>query len=69
MADQAYERGLETREEMLGSEHGRTKVENADEFTRERIRDLMTRVMPDCGIQTALDSPRHPAALLEPGLA
>jgi hypothetical protein len=27
MADQAYERGLEIREEMLGSEHGRAKVE------------------------------------------
>ena len=35
MADQAYWRGLEIREEMLGSGHGGAKVEHAAEFARE----------------------------------
>ncbi len=42
MADHAYERGLEIREEMLGSEHGRAKVEGAGEFTRD-FEELVTR--------------------------
>jgi len=42
MADHAYERGLEIREEMLGSEHGRAKVEGADDFTRD-FEELVTR--------------------------
>jgi 4-carboxymuconolactone decarboxylase len=42
MADEAYERGLEIREEMLGSEHGRSKVEGADDFTRD-FEELVTR--------------------------
>jgi len=42
MADDVYERGLAIREEMLGPEHGRAKVENADEFTHD-FEDLVTR--------------------------
>jgi 4-carboxymuconolactone decarboxylase len=42
MADHAYERGLEIREEMLGAEHGRSKVEGADDFTRD-FEELVTR--------------------------
>jgi 4-carboxymuconolactone decarboxylase len=41
MADGRYERGLEIREEMLGSEHGRAKVEGADDFTRD-FEELVT---------------------------
>ena len=35
MADEAYERGLQIRDEMLGAEHGRAKVESADAYTRD----------------------------------
>ena len=42
MSDAVYERGLAIREEMLGSEHGRSKVEDADEFTRD-FEELVTR--------------------------
>jgi 4-carboxymuconolactone decarboxylase len=42
MADEAYERGIAIREEMLGSEHGRAKVENADDYTRD-FEELVTR--------------------------
>jgi 4-carboxymuconolactone decarboxylase len=42
MADDAYERGIAIREEMLGSEHGRERVENADDYTRD-FEDLVTR--------------------------
>ena len=42
MADAAYERGLAIREEMLGPELGRARVEDADEFTRE-FEELVTR--------------------------
>ena len=31
MADQAYQRGLEIRDAMLGPEHGTAKVRSADE--------------------------------------
>jgi len=42
MEDKAYERGLAIRDEMLGAEHGRAKVESADEFTRD-FETLVTR--------------------------
>jgi 4-carboxymuconolactone decarboxylase len=42
MADEAYQRGLEIREEMLGDEHGRSEVENADAFARD-FEELVTR--------------------------
>ncbi len=42
MEDKAYERGLAIRDEMLGAEHGRAKVESADEFTRD-FEALVTR--------------------------
>ncbi|HVW19543.1 MAG TPA: carboxymuconolactone decarboxylase family protein [Solirubrobacteraceae bacterium] len=41
MADSRYERGLEIREEMLGAEHGRAKVEGADDFTHD-FEELVT---------------------------
>src|SRR3981081_234543 len=37
-----YEKGIAIREEMLGPEHGRAKVENQTEFTRE-FEELVTR--------------------------
>jgi 4-carboxymuconolactone decarboxylase len=42
MTDDPYQRGLEIREEMLGSEHGRAKVDEADDFTRD-FEELVTR--------------------------
>jgi len=42
MADHAYERGLEIRDEMLGREHGTAKLEAADDFTRD-FEELVTR--------------------------
>jgi len=40
--DELFERGLQIREEMLGAEHGRAKVENANDFTRD-FEHLVTR--------------------------
>ena len=42
MADHAYERGLEIRDEMLGREHGTEKLAVADDFTRD-FEELVTR--------------------------
>jgi 4-carboxymuconolactone decarboxylase len=43
MADDAlYEKGIAIREEMLGPEHGRAKVESQPDFTRE-FEELVTR--------------------------
>jgi 4-carboxymuconolactone decarboxylase len=40
--DELYEKGIAIREEMLGPEHGRAKVESQPEFTRE-FEELVTR--------------------------
>src|SRR5438477_13110995 len=42
MTDELYEKGIAIREEMLGPEHGRAKVESQPEFTRE-FEELVTR--------------------------
>jgi 4-carboxymuconolactone decarboxylase len=44
MADteEIYERGIAVRDEMLGSEHGRAKVETQSEFTAD-FEELVTR--------------------------
>jgi hypothetical protein len=56
MADEVYERGLAIGDEMLGPEHGRAKVESADEFTRD-FEEFC------CAIPAALDGIRHAAAV------
>ena len=33
--DELYEKGIAIREEMLGPEHGRAKVESQGDFTRD----------------------------------
>ena len=33
LADELYEKGIAIREEMLGPEHGRAKVESQPDFT------------------------------------
>src|ERR1700731_4764888 len=40
--DELYERGIAIREEMLGPEHGRAKVESQPDFTRD-FEELVTR--------------------------
>ncbi|HUZ20437.1 MAG TPA: carboxymuconolactone decarboxylase family protein [Acidimicrobiales bacterium] len=40
--DELYEKGIAIREEMLGPEHGRAKVESQTDFTRE-FEELVTR--------------------------
>jgi 4-carboxymuconolactone decarboxylase len=40
--DELYEKGIAIREEMLGPEHGRAKVESQPDFTRE-FEELVTR--------------------------
>ena len=40
--DELYEKGITIREEMLGPEHGRAKVESQTDFTRE-FEELVTR--------------------------
>jgi len=40
--DELYEKGIAIREEMLGPEHGRAKVESQPDFTRE-FEELITR--------------------------
>jgi 4-carboxymuconolactone decarboxylase len=40
--DELYEKGIAIREEMLGPEHGRAKVEGQPDFTRE-FEELVTR--------------------------
>jgi 4-carboxymuconolactone decarboxylase len=40
--DELYEKGIAIREEMLGPEHGRAKVEGQGDFTRE-FEELVTR--------------------------
>ena len=42
LADELYEKGIAIREEMLGPEHGRAKVESQFDFTRE-FEELVTR--------------------------
>jgi len=42
LADAMYDKGIEIREEMLGPEHGRAKVESQPDFTRE-FEELVTR--------------------------
>src|SRR5258708_18714167 len=42
MDDELYEKGIAIREEMLGPEHGRAKVESQGDFTRE-FEELVTR--------------------------
>lgn len=42
MDDELYEEGIRIREEVLGAEHGRAKVESQPEFTRA-FEDLVTR--------------------------
>jgi 4-carboxymuconolactone decarboxylase len=39
---EVYERGIAVRDEMLGSEHGRAKVETQSEFTRD-FEEMVTR--------------------------
>jgi 4-carboxymuconolactone decarboxylase len=39
---EVYERGIAVRDEMLGSEHGRAKVETQGEFTRD-FEEMVTR--------------------------
>jgi 4-carboxymuconolactone decarboxylase len=41
-AEEVYQRGLAVRDEMLGSEHGRAKVEAQPEFTRD-FEHMVTR--------------------------
>jgi 4-carboxymuconolactone decarboxylase len=41
-ADEVYERGIAVRDEMLGSEHGRAKVETQSEFTAD-FENMITR--------------------------
>ena len=60
MIDDAYERGLAIRDEMLGSEHGRAKVEAADDFTRD-FEVLVTRFCSDRS-GTAHSCPATPEA-------
>jgi 4-carboxymuconolactone decarboxylase len=40
--DDLYEKGIAIREEMLGPEHGRAKVESQGDFTRD-FEELVTR--------------------------
>jgi 4-carboxymuconolactone decarboxylase len=40
--DEVYERGIAVRDEMLGSEHGRAKVETQSEFTAD-FENMVTR--------------------------
>ncbi len=40
--DELYEKGIAIREEMLGPQHGRAKVESQPDFTRE-FEELVTR--------------------------
>jgi 4-carboxymuconolactone decarboxylase len=40
--DDSYEKGIAIREEMLGPEHGRAKVESQPDFTRD-FEELVTR--------------------------
>ena len=40
--DELYEKGIAIREEMLGPEHGRAKVESQGDFTRD-FEELVTR--------------------------
>jgi len=40
--DKLYEKGIAIREEMLGPEHGRAKVESQGDFTRD-FEELVTR--------------------------
>ena len=40
--DELYEKGIAIREEMLGPEHGRAKVESQPDFTRD-FEELVTR--------------------------
>jgi 4-carboxymuconolactone decarboxylase len=40
--DDPYEKGIAIREEMLGPEHGRAKVESQPDFTRD-FEELVTR--------------------------
>jgi 4-carboxymuconolactone decarboxylase len=40
--DDLYEKGIAIREEMLGPEHGRAKVESQPDFTRD-FEELVTR--------------------------
>jgi 4-carboxymuconolactone decarboxylase len=42
MEDELYEKGIAIREEMLGPEHGRAKVESQPPFTRD-FEELVTR--------------------------
>jgi 4-carboxymuconolactone decarboxylase len=41
-ADEVYERGIAVRDEMLGSEHGRAKVESQSAFTAD-FENMVTR--------------------------
>jgi 4-carboxymuconolactone decarboxylase len=41
-ADEVYERGIAVRDEMLGSEHGRAKVESQSSFTAD-FENMVTR--------------------------
>ena len=41
-ADDVYERGIAVRDEMLGSEHGRAKVESQSDFTAD-FEHMVTR--------------------------
>ena len=40
--DELYEKGIAIREEMLGPEHGRAKIESQPDFSRE-FEELVTR--------------------------
>ncbi|HEY6496733.1 MAG TPA: carboxymuconolactone decarboxylase family protein [Trebonia sp.] len=42
LSDVLYEKGIAIREEMLGPEHGRAKVESQSDFTRD-FEELVTR--------------------------
>src|SRR4029077_15271167 len=41
-AEEVYERGIAVRDEMLGSEHGRAKVESQSDFTAD-FENMITR--------------------------
>ena len=41
-AQEVYERGIAVRDEMLGSEHGRAKVESQSDFTAD-FENMVTR--------------------------
>ena len=66
MADHAYERGLEIRDETLGPEHGTVRLEQADDFTR----GLEEPVARDCfgSVWDREQLPRATRSMLTPAM-